>query len=43
MIAAYNAGRGQVRQWIVDGTWDGSLEQLDHIPFEEQRYIRKMS
>jgi len=41
MIAAYNAGRGQVRQWIVDGTWDGSLEQLDHIPFEETKTYTK--
>lgn len=41
IIAAYNAGRGQVRQWIVDGTWDGSLEQLDHIPFEETKIYTK--
>lgn len=41
MLAAYNAGRGKVKQWILEGTWDGSAEQLDRIPFEETRTYTK--
>ncbi|MDD3894403.1 MAG: lytic transglycosylase domain-containing protein [Syntrophomonadaceae bacterium] len=43
IIAAYNAGRGQVKQWIIDGTWDGTYEQLDNVPFEETKiYTRNV-
>ena len=41
IIAAYNAGRGQVGQWINEDTWDGSFEQLDRIPFKETKTYTK--
>ena len=41
IIAAYNAGRGKVGQWIAEGTWDGSFEQLDRIPFNETKIYTK--
>lgn len=37
IIAAYNAGRGKVKEWIVNEKWDGSAENLDKIPFPETR------
>ncbi|MGE5379933.1 MAG: lytic transglycosylase domain-containing protein [Methylocystaceae bacterium] len=37
VIAAYNAGRGNVRQWLVGETWDGTLENVDNIPYGETR------
>jgi len=37
VIAAYNAGRGNVREWLIVGIWDGSLENLDKVPFPETR------
>ena len=41
VIAAYNAGRGQVGQWIIDGAWDGSYEQIDQIPYQETKNYTK--
>jgi soluble lytic murein transglycosylase len=40
-IAAYNAGPTNVRKWLQDGTWDGSMEQLLQIPFGETRHYVK--
>ena len=41
MLAAYNAGHGQVQQWMAEGVWDGTRETLDAIPFEETKsYVR---
>lgn len=37
VVAAYNAGRGNVRTWLVDGNWDGSLEMVDNVPYGETR------
>lgn len=37
VIAAYNAGRGNVREWLVSGVWDGSEENVKTIPFLETR------
>ncbi|MGE5404494.1 MAG: lytic transglycosylase domain-containing protein [Candidatus Saccharibacteria bacterium] len=37
VIAAYNAGRGNVREWLVQGIWDGSLDKIQNIPFPETR------
>lgn len=43
VIAAYNAGRGNVREWISEGRWDGDLKKLDNIPFAETReYVRSV-
>ncbi len=37
VLAAYNAGRGNVRQWLDSGLWDGSLDDLESVPFSETR------
>ncbi|MBO8158882.1 MAG: lytic transglycosylase domain-containing protein [Thermosyntropha sp.] len=37
VIAAYNAGRGNVREWVNQGIWDGDIEEIDKIPFPETR------
>lgn len=42
-LAAYNAGQGNVTKWLDKGNWDGSLENLDKIPFEETRnYVKRV-
>ncbi len=42
-LAAYNAGRGNVRRWIEEGIWDGTRENLEDIPFLETRlYVTKV-
>lgn len=43
VIAAYNAGRGNVRGWINEGVWDGDIKNIDNIPFPETRqYVRNV-
>ncbi|ANE48361.1 lytic transglycosylase [Paenibacillus swuensis] len=43
VIAAYNAGPGNVKKWLKSGNWDGSLEQLDAVPFGETRhYVQRV-
>jgi len=37
VVAAYNAGRGTVQQWIAGEIWNGDPEQLENVPFEETR------
>ncbi|MGE5453899.1 MAG: lytic transglycosylase domain-containing protein [Methylocystaceae bacterium] len=37
VVASYNAGRGNVRQWVVGGIWDGTLENVNDIPYGETR------
>jgi len=42
-LAAYNAGRGNVRKWLALEIWDGSWEKAEKIPFAETReYIFKV-
>jgi soluble lytic murein transglycosylase len=42
-IAAYNAGPGKVRQWLDEGTWDGSLQNVRRIPYGETRhYVQRV-
>lgn len=42
-VAAYNAGRGKVEQWLADGTWNGDPEQMERIPFPETRqYVKNV-
>lgn len=36
-LAAYNGGRGNVRDWLAQGIWQGSLEEIERIPFKETR------
>lgn len=43
VIAAYNAGPGNVRRWLADKTWDGTYEHIGQIPFGETRhYIQRV-
>lgn len=37
VLAAYNAGRGNVRQWLNSQRWDGQPENVGAIPFQETR------
>jgi soluble lytic murein transglycosylase len=42
-LAAYNGGRGNVKNWLENGIWDGSEEQIEAIPFgETRRYVLKV-
>lgn len=42
-LAAYNGGQGNVESWLQSGTWDGTLEQVNSIPFgETRRYVQKV-
>lgn len=43
VVAAYNAGRGKLKEWVVNGQWDGSPETIDNIPFQETRlYVKNV-
>lgn len=39
IIAAYNAGRGQVNQWLGEQIWSGSFADRANIPFPETRHF----
>lgn len=40
-VAAYNAGRGNVRHWLESKLWDGDLRTVDQIPYRETRnYVK---
>lgn len=36
-VAAYNAGRGNVKTWLAVGLWTGEYQAIDQIPFPETR------
>lgn len=43
VLAAYNAGRGNVRKWLDSSRWTGRAEEIDCIPFPETRdYVRRV-
>ncbi len=43
VLAAYNAGRGRVNEWLRDGVWDGTFENRVAIPYGETRaFVRKV-
>lgn len=42
-VAAYNAGKTPVAQWLEQGRWDGNLGDARSIPFvETQNYVKKV-
>lgn len=44
ILAAYNAGRGNVNTWLENNYWTGEEITIDQIPFPETRhYIRKIN
>lgn len=43
MLAAYNAGRGNVKSWIKQYEWPTNFQDIDQIPFKETReYVKKV-
>ena len=43
MLAAYNGGRGNVKQWMGRYDWDMSFNEVDQIPFlETKEYVDKV-
>jgi len=36
-LAAYNCGGNRVNQWLEGKIWDGSLDNISQIPYEETR------
>ena len=42
-LAAYNAGRGNVHEWIQNNGWTDHFSDIDAIPFRETRdYVRQV-
>lgn len=42
-VAAYNAGRGKVNQWVQEGKWDGNPSNMEGIPFPEtKQYVKNV-
>ena len=37
MLAAYNAGRGTVKDWMQENKWDYKLDDVSQIPLVETR------
>lgn len=44
VIAAYNAGRGNVQKWLVDEKYSKDGQNIDYIPFKEtDKYVKKVN
>lgn len=42
-LAAYNAGRGTVWNWIEEYAWDKDFDEIDKIPYSETRdYVKRV-
>ena len=42
-LAAYNAGRGNVRDWMEKNHWDENFSDIDKIPYAETRdYVKRV-
>lgn len=43
VLAAYNAGRGNVKRWLDNNNWDGRNATIDDLPFDETKnYIKQV-
>lgn len=43
VLAAYNAGRGNVKQWMRQYGWTDDFKDIEQIPFNETRnYVKKV-
>ncbi|ULO05845.1 lytic transglycosylase domain-containing protein [Paenibacillus sp. 19GGS1-52] len=43
VIAAYNAGPGNVKHWLEEGSWDGTEATVKNIPIGETRhYVQRV-
>ena len=43
VLAAYNAGRGNVQKWLTESLWSGELSTVSDIPFPETRiYVQRV-
>jgi soluble lytic murein transglycosylase len=43
VLAAYNAGPGNVSKWLDSGLWNGDLDSIDQINFwETRKYVDKV-
>jgi soluble lytic murein transglycosylase len=44
VMAAYNAGPGNVHKWLDSGVWDGKRQTINKIPYGETRhYVQRVS
>ena len=42
-LAAYNAGRGNVNDWMKENNWSDNFKDIDAIPYKETRdYVRQV-
>ena len=42
-LAAYNAGRGNVREWMEQNHWSDNFSDVDKIPYAETRdYVKRV-
>ncbi|HHV44726.1 MAG TPA: lytic transglycosylase domain-containing protein [Firmicutes bacterium] len=43
VLAAYNAGRGNVARWLEEAVWSGKVTDVEQIPFPETReYVQRV-
>lgn len=43
IMIAYNAGRGQTKQWMQENNWDYNFNKIEEIPFPDTRvYVNKV-
>lgn len=43
MLAAYNAGRGTVKEWMAENEWDYQFNDISQIPFPDtKKYVEKV-
>lgn len=43
IMIAYNAGRGQTKQWMQENNWDYNFNRIEEIPFPDTRvYVNKV-